>query len=87
MSDALRDIEERGIFSNYGPLNTRFEQRLTAEWFASVGECLAVCNATIGLMMAIRATTALHGTGGRRYALMPSFTFAATAHAAIWCGR
>ncbi len=86
MSTALRGIEDSGIFSNYGPLNTRFEQRLTAEWFTGAGECLTVCNATIGLMMAIHATTALHGTSGRRYALMPSFTFAATAHAAIWCG-
>jgi len=26
------------------------------------------------------------GDSERRYALMPSFTFAATAHAAIWAG-
>jgi len=86
MPAALRSIEDSGIFSNYGPLNSRFEHRLVAECFAGAGGCLTVCNATIGLMMAIHAVTTLHGTRRRRYALMPSFTFAATAHAAIWAG-
>ncbi len=83
MSAALRAIEDSGIYSNFGPLNTRFEQRLVAERFDQAGECLTVCNATIGLMMAIRAATMGRPAG---YALMPSFTFAATAHAALWAG-
>ncbi len=82
---ALRAIEGSGIYSNFGPVNTRFEQDLTARLFDGVGGCMTVCNATIGLMLAIRF--AMEGQSARRkYALMPSFTFAATAQAALWCG-
>ncbi len=81
----LARIEELGVYSNYGPLNTRFEQELCAKIFGE-GGCLAVCNATTGLMMAIREVLDEDRPPTRRYALMPSFTFAATAHAALWCG-
>jgi len=37
-------------------------------------------------MLAIRLAVGLKPDKTRRYALMPSFTFAATAHAAIWAG-
>jgi dTDP-4-amino-4,6-dideoxygalactose transaminase len=84
-ADALRAIEERGIFSNFGPVNTAFEQDMLTRMFGGVGGCMTVCNATIGLMLAIQ-----QAIGSRpkrvRYALMPSFTFAAAAHAAMWCG-
>jgi len=83
--DDLRAIEDSRIFSNFGPVNTRFERRLLDTLFDGTGACVTVCNATIGLMMAIRHATA-HRTQAQRYALMPSFTFAATAQAAIWCG-
>ncbi|GAN77035.1 pleiotropic regulatory protein DnrJ/EryC1/StrS [Acidisphaera rubrifaciens HS-AP3] len=86
MADGLREIEDSGTFSNFGPVNTRFEARLLAERFEGTGSVLTVNNATIGLMMAIRAAVGADPSGTRRYALMPSFTFAATAHAAIWCG-
>jgi dTDP-4-amino-4,6-dideoxygalactose transaminase len=81
----LMAIEASGQFTNFGPVNTRFEQDLIARVFDGVGACLTVSNATLGLMLAIR-----HAIGddpqGRRYALMPSFTFAATAQAALWNG-
>jgi dTDP-4-amino-4,6-dideoxygalactose transaminase len=84
-ADQLRAIEERGIFSNFGPVNAAFEQDMLLRMFGDVGACMTVCNATIGLMLAIQ-----QAIGDRpkrpRYALMPSFTFAAAAHAAIWCG-
>ena len=84
-TDALRSIEDSGIFSSFGPVNTRFEQDLTERMFGGTGGCATVCNATIGLMLAIRNAT--EGQKPRqRYALMPSFTFAATAQAALWCG-
>jgi len=89
----LARIEDSGVFSNYGPVNTRFERDLTDTLFGGVGGCLTVCNATIGLMLALRhAVDAAAGRPARaeatrrRYVLMPSFTFAATAHAAIWNG-
>ena len=84
-ADALRSIEDSGIFSNFGPVNTRFEQDLTERMFGGTGGCATVCNATIGLMLAIRNAT--KGQKPRqKYALMPSFTFAAAAQAALWCG-
>ena len=45
---------------------------------------MTVCNATIGLMLAIK--DAVGGTAPGKFALMPGFTFAAAAHAALWCG-
>lgn len=81
----LVEIEESGIFSNFGPMNHRFEQELISTMFGS-GHCLTVCNATIGLMIAIRQVIGEELRTEKRYALMPSFTFAATGHAAMWNG-
>ena len=81
----LAEIEDSGIYSNYGPVNAAFERELIEQIFGS-GECVTVCNATIGLMIAIREVIGEAAHGTRRYALMPSFTFAATAQAAMWCG-
>lgn len=81
----LKAIEDSGIFSNFGPVNTRFEKRMVSELFGEQGACVTVCNATLGLMVAVRAL--VEPTPGKpRYALMPSFTFAAAGHAALWCG-
>ena len=88
----LQIIEQSHIFTNYGPTNTRFERALERQMFGDAGSCVTVCNATIGLMMAIRAVvercpgTLSSRSSRRRYALMPSFTFAAAAHAADWVG-
>ena len=102
----LREIEDSGVFSNFGPVNTRLEHDMVARLFAGEGACVAVCNATIGLMLAVQqaigaprksrsarndfTVPALRQTPGvpakPRYALMPSFTFAAAAQAALWCG-
>lgn len=83
MTEALQAIEARGVYSNGGPVVREFEARVVTELFGGVGAALAVNNATIGLILAIRQ--AAEGRKGR-YALIPSFTFAATAHAAIWAG-
>jgi dTDP-4-amino-4,6-dideoxygalactose transaminase len=80
----LRSLEESGIFSNFGPVNKRFEDEMLARFFAGEGACMTVCNATIGLMVAIKDAIGERPSG--QFALMPSFTFAATAHAALWCG-
>ena len=106
----LREIEDSGVFSNFGPVNTRLEHDMVARLFAGEGACVAVCNATIGLMLALQqaigvprkshcefadfAASAPRHAGRQtpgvsakpRYALMPSFTFAAAAQAALWCG-
>jgi dTDP-4-amino-4,6-dideoxygalactose transaminase len=80
----LEAIEASGIYSNYGPVNTRLEAALTEQIFGGEGGCLTVNNATTGLMLALREAAVRDQ--GRIYALMPSFTFAATAHAAMWAG-
>jgi dTDP-4-amino-4,6-dideoxygalactose transaminase len=82
--DELRSLEQSGIFSNFGPVNTRFEEEMLERFFGGEGACMTVCNATIGLMLAIKE--AVGDTAPGQFALMPSFTFAAAAHAALWCG-
>ncbi len=78
---SLRDIDAARWYSNVGPQNTLFEARVRADLFGVSGDVCTVCNATIGLMLAIKA---VRGPG--KIALMPSFTFAATALAAEWNG-
>ncbi|WP_026091107.1 DegT/DnrJ/EryC1/StrS family aminotransferase, partial [Blastomonas sp. AAP53] len=83
MADALAAMEQSGVFTNGGPIVRRFEAAIVERLYQGVGDCLAVPSATIGLMLAIRQ--AREGRSGD-LALMPSFTFAATAHAALWAG-
>jgi dTDP-4-amino-4,6-dideoxygalactose transaminase len=78
----LEDMQQSAWYSNFGPLNTRFESRVLAELFDGRGAVTTVSNATLGLMVAIQAVK----RPGAIYAVMPSFTFAATALAAQWCG-
>lgn len=75
-------IEETRIYSNYGPLNNLFEERAIAQMFDGIGSAVTVHNATIGLILAISQSKRPQG----KYAVMPSFTFAATPLAAEWCG-
>lgn len=81
---ALAEIEASGVFSNYGPVNARFEERVATSVFGAEHTCVTVANATLGLMIAVKQAVGWHPK--RRYALMPSFTFAAAAQAALWCG-
>lgn len=67
---------DRRWLSNNGPLVQEFEQRIAE--FLGVKHCICVCNATIGLEIAIRAAD-LHGE-----VIVPSYTFVATAHALQW---
>jgi dTDP-4-amino-4,6-dideoxygalactose transaminase len=78
------EIERSGIFSNYGPVNSRLEERFSRTLFRAEHRCVTVANATLGLMLAIKQAVGWNPRG--RYALMPSFTFAAGAQAALWCG-
>lgn len=47
---------------------------------------MTVCHATIGLMLALKQAVSSPPDKKGRYAVMPSFTFAATAQAALWAG-
>src|SRR2546426_530821 len=77
--DLLRRIDdmlERNWLTNNGPYVQEFEARLAK--YARVRHCVAMCNATISLEIAIRA---LRLTGE---VIVPSFTFVATAHSLQW---
>jgi dTDP-4-amino-4,6-dideoxygalactose transaminase len=74
--ERIKDILESGRLTNRGPQVIQFEQRLSE--LTGVKHCIALCNATIALEIAIRA---LEMTGE---VIVPSFTFVATAHALQW---
>tara|TARA_R110000850_G_scaffold213377_1_gene339355 strand:+ start:7385 stop:8590 length:1206 start_codon:yes stop_codon:yes gene_type:complete len=64
--------------TNNGPLVQEFERRVAALF--GVKHCIAMCNGTIALEIAIRAL----GLTGE--VIVPSWTFVATAHALSWQG-
>ena len=74
----INDILDRKWLSNKGPFVQEFEQKIAA--LVGVKHCIATCNATLGLEIAIKACE-LKGE-----VIVPSFTFVATAHALRWQG-
>lgn len=64
--------------TNDGPMVRDFEQRIAQH--LGVRHCVAMCNGTIALEIAIRAL----GLSGE--VIVPSWTFVATAHALYWQG-
>ncbi len=78
----LRAIDEAGQYSNFGPLNRAFEERLAAHLGVAAGTVLTTCNATAGLALALRECAA----PGARYCVLPAFTFPATPAAAVEAG-
>jgi dTDP-4-amino-4,6-dideoxygalactose transaminase len=67
---------DRQWFTNNGPLVQEFEQRVAK--LTGVRHCVAMCNATIALEIAIRALDL------RGEVIVPAYTFVATAHALQW---
>ncbi|MGH9151782.1 MAG: DegT/DnrJ/EryC1/StrS family aminotransferase [Acidimicrobiales bacterium] len=68
---------DRGVLTN-GPLVREFEELAAAQ--LGVAHAVAVASCTSGLMLALRAL------GVRGSAVLPGFTFCATAHAVDWNG-
>ena len=83
--EGLERIEASGQFSNNGPEVRALEAEMVAQLFDGRGAALAVGNATLGLMIAMRQAAGLYPRPGT-LALMPAMTFAATAQAALWAG-
>jgi len=77
-AERINDILARRWLTNGGSYVSEFEERIAD--IAGVEHCVAMCNATIGLEIAIRALE-LKGE-----VIIPSFTFIATAHALQWQG-
>ena len=76
--ERINDLLDRRWLTNNGPFLEEFEARLTD--VAGVPHCVAMCNGTVALEIAIRAL----GMTGE--VIVPSFTFVATAHALEWQG-
>jgi dTDP-4-amino-4,6-dideoxygalactose transaminase len=69
-------IFERRWLSNSGPLVQQFEASVAD--YLGARNCIAICNGTVALEIAIRAL----GLSGE--VIVPSYTFIATAHALHW---
>jgi dTDP-4-amino-4,6-dideoxygalactose transaminase len=72
------DIFDRRWLTNNGPMVQEFEQEVAR--YHDVKHCVAMCNGTVALEIAIRAL------GMENEVIVPSFTFVATAHALHWQG-
>lgn len=72
------DILDRKWMTNNGPLVQEFEKRIAKH--LGVRHCVAMCNGTIALEIAIRALEL------KDEVILPSWTFVATAHALSWQG-
>jgi len=74
--ERINNMLDRRWFSNNGPYVQEFEQAIAA--YLGVKHCIAICNATVALEIAIRAL----GMTGE--VIVPSFTFIATPHSLQW---
>ncbi len=74
----VNEMFERKRLTNDGPFVKELEDKLLR--FLNVKYAFAVCNATVGLQIAVRALK-LEGE-----VIVPSFTFIATAHCLEWLG-
>jgi dTDP-4-amino-4,6-dideoxygalactose transaminase len=72
----INDLLDRRWLSNGGPFVHEFEKAVAG--LIGARHCIAMCNGTVALEIAIRAV----GLTGE--VLIPSFTFIATAHALQW---
>ena len=76
LSARINDMLDRRWLTNHGPYVQELEQRIAS--LLGVKHCVAMCNATVALEIAIRAA----GLTGE--VIVPSMTFVATAHALQW---
>ena len=72
----INDLLDRRWLTNRGPFVQEFEERVAH--LLGAKHCIAMCNGTVALEIAIRAL-GLHGE-----VIVPSFTFVATVHALQW---
>jgi dTDP-4-amino-4,6-dideoxygalactose transaminase len=76
--ERINNILDTRWFTNNGPYVQEIEKKIAQ--MLGVKHCIATCNGTIALEIAIRAL----GLAGE--VIVPSFTFLATAHALQWQG-
>ncbi len=76
LMERIGEAIDRGWLTNDGPLVREFEASVAA--LLDVPHCIAMCNGTVALEIAIRAA------GLQGEVIVPPFTFVATAHALQW---
>lgn len=76
LMERFNQVLDRRWLTNNGPCLLELEEKLAK--YLGVRHCVAMCNATVALEIAIRAAD-LSGE-----VLVPSYTFVATAHALQW---
>ena len=81
----LQRMDATGVYSNRGPLVREFEARLHAALGLADASIVTTASGTAALQAAILAAAG-RATAARPLALVPGYTFAATAHAAQACG-
>lgn len=81
----LRRIDATRVYTSWGPLALELEERLCRRFSLPVGGVVSAGSGTSALIGAI-LTVAGRAAGGRRLAIVPAFTFVATAAAAESCG-
>jgi dTDP-4-amino-4,6-dideoxygalactose transaminase len=82
LASYLAEIDENRWYSNFGPLERRFEAKLGKYFGLGERQTVCVANGTQALSISLKSV-ARFPVG---YCLMPSFTFAATPHAAVSAG-
>ncbi len=78
----LRQIDASRTYTNFGPQVRALEARLTQHYRVPPGSIATVANATLGLSLALQAQGPRRGS----LCLMPAWSFAASAHAAVAAG-
>lgn len=79
----LERMDEDRWYANHGPLATEFRNRLEERFY---GHHVALASSGTAAITAAALVRAGRATPGRRRAIIPDFTFAATAHAVEACG-
>jgi dTDP-4-amino-4,6-dideoxygalactose transaminase len=74
--ERIKNVLDRRWLTNDGPYVQEFERQVAN--MVGVKHCIAMCNATVALEIAIRAA------GLKGEVIVPSMTFIATAHALQW---
>ena len=79
----LKQIDEAGIYSNFGPLSKRLIARLSDHFDVDGDQIVLMSNATLALQGSI---SILSERGAGNHISMPSWTFTASASAAVLSG-
>jgi dTDP-4-amino-4,6-dideoxygalactose transaminase len=85
--EIIQDLEliyENNYYSNNGPVYHDFREQLE-QYLGQDLHCVVVANATLGLMLSIKAVFGKPDKH-KKYVAVPSFTFAAGPLAIRWCG-